>query len=419
MPKALSTLPTQDAALIASFSKQLIQWHKKHGRHSMPWQSITDPYAVWLSEIMLQQTQVATVLERYPKMMKRFPSVAHLARADIDEVLAEWSGLGYYSRARNLHACAKQVVTQYQGQFPPDLLALESLSGIGRSTAGAIAAFAFQARAPILDANVKRVLARLFGIRGALQEKKVTDSLWQLAAELLPRSPKNIPVYTQALMDFGATWCTAKQPVCLTKKSQCPFESSCQAKALDQVLTIPKKGIKKKSPQFTCAVGILAHGNAVLLQKRPAKAIWGGLWSLPESPWEAQAAMDASPKLLAEPLTGEQLFDLILPNPFPKKTPALFGGVVRTGTRIKHIFSHRVLQIQAYEMVLNCKAKKELDRILESNEAQFIWAELDALEQYGLPQPIRLLLESWSRVRGGAESDQSANAAPIALKSRS
>jgi A/G-specific adenine glycosylase len=419
MPKALSTQPTHDAALITSFSKQLIQWHKKHGRHGMPWQSITDPYAVWVSEIMLQQTQVATVLDRYPKMMKRFPSVVHLARADIDEVLAEWSGLGYYSRARNLHACAKQVVTQYQGQFPSDPLALEGLSGIGRSTAGAIAAFAFRVRTPILDANVKRVLARLFGISGALQEKKVTDSLWQLATELLPPSPKDMPVYTQALMDFGATWCTAKQPVCLTKKTQCPFEGSCQAKALDQVLAIPKKEIKKKSPQFSCAVGILTHGNTVLLQKRPAKAIWGGLWSLPESPWQVQTAMDTNSKVQAELLTGEQLFDLVLPNPFSKKPSALFGQSVRIGTHLKHVFSHRVLQIQAYEMALDGTAKKELERIIESNEVQFIWAELDALEQYGLPQPIRLLLEGWNRARGGAESDQSANVAPIALKSSS
>ena len=379
----------------------------------MPWQSITDPYAVWVSEIMLQQTQVATVLDRYPKMMKRFPSVAHLARADIDEVLAEWSGLGYYSRARNLHACAKQVVTQHQGQFPSDPLELESLSGIGRSTAGAIAAFAFQARVPILDANVKRVLARLFGIRGALQEKKVTDSLWQLATELLPQTPKNMPVYTQALMDFGATWCTAKQPVCLTQKTHCPFEHSCQAKALDQVLAIPKKGIKKKSPQFACAVGILTHGNTVLLQKRPDKAIWGGLWSLPESPWKAQTAIDANAKVQAELLTREELLRLILPNLFFKKTPALFGGLVTTGTRIKHIFSHRVLQIQTYEMTLNAKAKKELDGIIESNETQFIWAELDALGQYGLPQPIRLLLERWNQAHDGAELDQCANAVPI------
>jgi A/G-specific adenine glycosylase len=413
MPKALSTRLTQDAALITSFSKQLIQWHKKHGRHGMPWQSITDPYAVWVSEIMLQQTQVATVLERYPKMMKRFPSVAHLARADIDEVLAEWSGLGYYSRARNLHACAKQVVTQYQGQFPSDPLALESLSGIGRSTAGAIAAFAFRVRTPILDANVKRVLARLFGIRGALQEKKVTDSLWQLAAELLPRSPKNMPVYTQALMDFGATWCAAKQPVCLTKKSQCPFEPSCQAKALDQVLTIPKKGIKKKSPQFKCAVGILTHGNTVLLQKRPDKAIWGGLWSLPESPWQAQTAIDANAKVQAEPLTREELLRLILPNLFSKKTPALFGSLVKTGTRIKHIFSHRALQIQAYEMALNAKAKKELDGSIQLGQTPYIWAELGRLEQYGLPQPIRLLLEGWNQAHDGAELDQCAKVVPI------
>jgi A/G-specific adenine glycosylase len=419
MPKALSAQPKREAALITSFSRQLIQWHKKHGRHGMPWQSITDPYAVWVSEIMLQQTQVATVLERYPKMMKRFPSVVHLARADIDEVLAEWSGLGYYSRARNLHACAKQVVVQHQGKFPSDPLALESLSGIGRSTAGAIAAFAFRVRTPILDANVKRVLARLFGIRGALQEKKVTDSLWQLAEELLPRSPKNMPVYTQALMDFGATWCSAKQPVCLTKKSQCPFESACQAKALDQVLAIPKKVVKKKSPQFACAVGILTHGNAVLLQKRPAKAIWGGLWSIPESEWQAQTEGEGKPTAQVAPLISEQLLELILPNGFSKKPSALFKQSVTMGTGVKHIFSHRVLQIQAYEMALNSKAKKELDRILESNETQFIWAELDALEQYGLPQPIRLLLESWSRARGAAESDQCANAAPIALKSRS
>ena len=380
----------------------------------MPWQGITDPYAVWVSEIMLQQTQVATVLDRYPKMMKRFPSVVHLAKADIDEVLAEWSGLGYYSRARNLHACAKQVVTQYQGQFPPDPLALEGLSGIGRSTAGAIAAFAFQIRAPILDANVKRVLARLFGIGGALQEKKVTDALWQLATELLPLSPKDMPVYTQALMDFGATWCTAKQPVCLTQKTQCPFERSCQAKATDQVLAIPKKLPKKKSPQFACAVGILAHGNAVLLQKRPAKAIWGGLWSLPESEWQAQAEGGGGPTVQADRLTGEQLLKIILPNQFSKKSVALFRQSVTMGTHVKHIFSHRVLQIQAYEVVLNGKAKKELDGIIESNETQFAWAELDTLEQYGLAQPIRLLLESWSRARGAAESDQSARAGLIA-----
>jgi A/G-specific adenine glycosylase len=264
-----------------------------------------------------------------------------------------------------------------------------------------------------LDANVKRVLARLFGIRGVLQEKKVTDSLWQLATELLPQTPKNMPVYTQALMDFGATWCTAKQPVCLTQKTHCPFEHSCQAKALDQVLAIPKKGIKKKSPQFACAVGILTHGNTVLLQKRPDKAIWGGLWSLPESPWQAQTAIDANAKVQAEPLTREELLRLILPNLFSKKTPPLFGGLVKTGTCIKHIFSHRVLQIQAYEMTLNAKAKKELDGNIQLGQTPYIWAELGRLEQYGLPQPIRLLLERWNQAHDGAELDQCVNAVPI------
>jgi len=263
------------------------------------------------------------------------------------------------------------------------------------------------------------VLARLFGITGALQEKKVTDSLWQLATELLPSSAKDMPVYTQALMDFGATWCTAKQPVCLTKKAPCPFEHSCQAKALDQVLAIPKKVAKKKSPHFACALGILTHGHAVLLQKRPAKAIWGGLWSPPESQWQAQIEGDGKPATQVEPLTGEQLIELIFPNRFSTKPSALFKQTVTVGSRVKHIFSHRVLQIQAYEMALSNKAKKELDGIIGSDETQFIWADLSALEQYGLAQPIRLLLESWSRARGAAESDQYANASPIVLKSRS
>ncbi len=188
---------------------------------------------------------------------------------------------------------------------------------------------------------------------------------------------------------------------------------------MDQVLAIPKKQPKKKSQQLTCTLRILADVNAVLLQKRPAKAIWGGLWSLPESQWQAQTAMDAGCKVQAEPLTSEQLLELILLNRFSKKPAVLFGQSVRLGTCVKHIFSHRVLQIQTYGMTLNAKAKKELDRIIESNETQFIWAELGMLEQYGLPQPIRLLLEGWNPARGDAESDQCANAAPIALKSSS
>jgi A/G-specific adenine glycosylase len=402
MPKTVSMQPNGDAALIASFSKQLLQWHAKHGRYGLPWQGIRDPYAVWVSEIMLQQTQVATVLERYPKMMQRFPSVQHLAKAEIDDVLAEWSGLGYYTRARNLHACARQVVSEHQGQFPSDPIALEALSGIGRSTAGAIAAFAFLQRAPILDANVKRVLARLFGITDAVSEKSVVDRLWKIAEELLPTSPAKMPAYTQALMDFGATWCTAKQPVCMTQKASCPFENVCQAKAQDQVLAIPKKVPKKKSPQFQCAVAILTNGNAVLLQKRPANAIWGGLWSLPESLWQPQEDGLNQSQLPADGWDAKQLLNAVLEKRALSKIPALDAQEVRIGAHIKHVFSHRILQIQAYEITLNAKAKRELDVTLSDFAAQLTWAALDKLAQYGLAQPIRLLLENWSRARGAA-----------------
>jgi A/G-specific adenine glycosylase len=233
--------------LSTTFAEKLITWHARSGRSGLPWQGNRDPYAVWVSEIMLQQTQVTTVLERYPRFMKRFPTVQALASAPMDDVLAEWAGLGYYSRARNLHACAQQVMQDFGGQFPRDPQALEKLKGIGRSTAGAIAAFAFHERAPILDANVKRILARLYAVEGAVQDKKTTDQLWQLAIDLLPKNAKDMPVYTQALMDFGATWCAARKPVCLSAEKKCPFERSCQANLSNQVLDLPQKKAKMKS----------------------------------------------------------------------------------------------------------------------------------------------------------------------------
>ena len=271
--------------LSSEFSKILIQWHRKYGRHDLPWQSSRDPYAVWVSEIMLQQTQVATVLERYPRFMKRFPSVSALANAQIDEVLAEWSGLGYYARARNLHVCAKQVMSIYAGKFPRDPLLLAELKGIGRSTAGAIASFAFKEPAPILDANVKRVLARIFGVDGCIQENLVNQKLWGLADSLLPANNKDMPRYTQALMDFGATWCTSRKPVCLAPEKKCPYVDVCEANLSNRVLDLPKRLKKASSPEFECQMGLIRKGNFVLLKKRPDKAIWGGLWSLPESPW--------------------------------------------------------------------------------------------------------------------------------------
>ena len=372
--------------LIDTFSKKLIAWHGVSGRSGLPWQNNRDPYAVWVSEIMLQQTQVATVLERYPRFMKRFPTVKKLAAADIDEVLAEWAGLGYYSRARNLHTCAQQVMQDFSGKFPNDPMLLEQLKGIGRSTAGAIAAFAFHEKAPILDANVKRILARLFAIEGAIQEKIVNDRLWDLATALLPSNSEDMPVYTQALMDFGATWCTSRKPVCITGEKKCPFVKDCQANLSDQVMALPQKVVKAKSPEFDCDMLLIRLDNAVLLQKRPSKAIWGGLWSLPESPWRPRTTVNGrSPKAL------KGLLEAALPD---EKISVMLQSLrdLRQGQQIKHIFTHRRLWMQIWE-VQSLKS-------LELTSSNFKWVPLNQLGRYGLPQPIKLLLQGLSLARG-------------------
>jgi A/G-specific adenine glycosylase len=374
-------------ALMDHFSKKLIVWHQQSGRSGLPWQGNRDPYAVWVSEIMLQQTQVATVLERYPRFMKRFPTVKKLASADVDEVLAEWAGLGYYSRARNLHACAKQVVDEFSGKFPNDPLLLEQLKGIGRSTAGAIAAFAFHERAPILDANVKRILARIFAVEGALQDKVVNERLWKLAEDLLPSKREDMPVYTQALMDFGATWCTSRKPVCLSDEKQCPYLKDCQANLSDQVLLFPEKKLKAKSPEFNCDMLLIRSGNAILLQKRSSKAIWGGLWSLPESPWQPRVAANQ-----ALDINATDLLATVLPDEKTASLSKAFQKLVR-GEQIKHVFSHRRLWMQIWEASLS-KQPEFLSPDLK-------WVPLTQLGRYGLPQPIKVLLQKLSLVRGG------------------
>jgi A/G-specific adenine glycosylase len=368
-------------ALSSTFSEKLIAWHARSGRSGLPWQGNRDAYAVWVSEIMLQQTQVATVLERYPRFMKRFPTVKKLAAAHLDEVLAEWAGLGYYSRARNLHACAQQVMQEFAGQFPSDPILLQELKGIGRSTAGAIAAFAFHERAPILDANVKRILARLFAVEGVLQDKVVNSHLWKLASKLLPDKPQNMPVYTQALMDFGATWCTTRKPVCLGNEKKCPFEKDCQANLSNQVLSLPQKTVKAKSPEFDCDMLLMRFGNSILLQKRPSKAIWGGLWSLPESVWVAKSA----PRKTAPSL--KHLFAAALPDENPA-TWLKVSKTVKVGPQIKHVFTHRRLWMQIWEV--------NIAKCLESENAHLKWVPLNQLGRYGLPQPIKILLQGLS-----------------------
>ncbi|MBU3637098.1 A/G-specific adenine glycosylase [Polynucleobacter sp. es-MAR-4] len=378
-------------ALMKNFATKLIAWHGKDGRQGLPWQSIRDPYAVWVSEIMLQQTQVATVLERYPRFMKRFPTVQKLADAPLDDVLAEWAGLGYYTRARNLHACAKQVMAEFGGKFPADPVLLEQLKGIGRSTAGAIAAFAFHERAPILDANVKRILARLFGIEGAIQEKVVNDELWSLAKILLPKKATEMPVYTQALMDFGATWCTSRKPVCIGGEKKCPFAKECQANLSNQVLLLPRKVIKAKSPEFNCDMLLLRHGDSVLLQRRPDKAIWGGLWSLPESVWRLKEKNSKPSANNLMNLTTKELLQLVLPDEKVSSALKSFKSIER-GVEIKHVFTHRRLWMQIWFVTSSDAMKFSGDNLK--------WVPLRQLGKYGLPQPIKLLLQGLSLARG-------------------
>ena len=205
---------TANAPALTKFTAALVRWQKKHGRHDLPWQQTTDPYRIWLSEIMLQQTQVQTVIPYYARFLERFPTVKALAKADINDVLTLWAGLGYYARARNLHACAIAITTAYQGKFPDDPALLAALPGIGRSTAAAISAFAFGQRAAILDGNVKRVFCRIFGIEGVPTTSLVDKQLWSLAESLLPK--KDIEAYTQGLMDLGATCCTRTKARCDT-----------------------------------------------------------------------------------------------------------------------------------------------------------------------------------------------------------
>ncbi len=261
----------------ATFSNRLIQWQRQHGRHHLPWQ-VKNPYAVWLSEIMLQQTQVATVLDYYARFLNRFPDVESLANAAEDEVLSLWAGLGYYSRARNLHKAAKQVVTQFGGEFPQTRIELETLCGVGRSTAAAISAFAFNQRETILDGNVKRVLCRVYALDGNPQDKKFEHRLWQLAESLLPSESSDMPAYIQGLMDLGATVCKRTKPLC----HECPMSDICEAKNQNRIAELPRKKTAVEVHSLPLYWLIVRNqAKQILLHKRPAKGIWGGLYCVP------------------------------------------------------------------------------------------------------------------------------------------
>jgi A/G-specific adenine glycosylase len=258
------------------FAAQILTWQRAHGRHNLPWQS-TDPYRVWLSEIMLQQTQVSTVMGYYQRFLTRFPQVQNLANASQDEVLALWSGLGYYSRARNLHRCAQIVLERYAGQFPRSSRELQTLPGIGPSTAAAIAAFCFGERVAILDGNVKRVLTRWMGYAHDLSLSSNVQQLWGHATALLPAADQ-MPAYTQGLMDLGATVCTTRKPSCHI----CPVQDRCQAAQQGTPERYPVKTRKLKRGYRESIWLLLSWRQKLCLFQRPQTGIWAGLWSLPE-----------------------------------------------------------------------------------------------------------------------------------------
>jgi A/G-specific adenine glycosylase len=260
-----------------AFSRRLLTWYDRHGRQTLPWKKKQDPYRIWVSEIMLQQTQVATVIPYFERFMTRFPTVQALACARLDAVLHLWTGLGYYARARNLHRAAREIVRVHRGKFPRELEAVQQLPGIGRSTAGAILALAFDQRQPILDGNVKRVLCRYHAIGTPPSERATEEKLWALAERHTPRA--RVADYTQAIMDLGATVCTRTRPSC----GACPVATGCHAHAQQRADDYPVKVRRKPVPVRKTAMLLLRDARRrVLLLRRPAQGLWGGLWSLPE-----------------------------------------------------------------------------------------------------------------------------------------
>ncbi len=288
---------------MSSFASRLISWQKQHGRHDLPWQG-ADAYRVWLSEIMLQQTQVATVIPYYQRFVASFPTIAALAAATEEQALTHWSGLGYYARGRNLHRAAQIIVEKHGGEFPREFEQILELPGIGRSTAAAVCALAFHERRAILDGNVKRVLARYCGIEGWAGEKKVEERLWQQAEALPP--PRDVATYTQALMDMGAAVCTRSRPKCVI----CPVQADCVALQSERIAELPTPRPKKAVPERHATFLLLMHGNDILLEKRPGSGIWGGLWCPPQfedevaaRDWFLRSGMEASEGERLEPFT--------------------------------------------------------------------------------------------------------------------
>jgi len=344
-------------AAAPSFAQRLITWQRTHGRHGLPWQDTRDAYRIWLSEIMLQQTQVAAVIPYYVRFLAAFPDVRALAEAPLPRVLEHWSGLGYYRRAHHLHAAARAVVERHGGDFPRDAATLATLPGIGRSTAAAIAVFAFGARAAILDGNVKRVLARHRGVEGFPGSSSVEACLWDLAEAALPA--RDGETYAQALMDLGATLCTRAKPGC----ASCPVARDCVARAHGRVDELPTPRPRKALPQRALRVLLIERDGEILLERRPPTGIWGGLLSLPELPLDADVRAAVK---------------------------ARFGATVAPGAElapIAHGFTHYALTLHPQHVTVRRWPPR-----VESPDVT--WLTLSGARDAALPAPIRRLLRS-------------------------
>ena len=340
----------------AKFAQALLPWYRAHGRHDLPWQRRRTPYRVWVSEVMLQQTQVATVKDYYRRFMARFPSVRALADAPLDEVLHLWSGLGYYARARNLHRAAQVVRDQHRGRFPQKFEQVAALPGVGRSTAGAILALAHGEHHAILDGNVKRVLARFHAIKGWPGEKGIESKLWALAERHTPRT--DVAAYTQAIMDLGATLCARTRPHC----DECPLASGCRAHALGCETAFPAPRPKKTQPVRRTRMLLVTCNGRVLLERRPPVGVWGGLWSLPEIPPSTDVADWCRREFGSAPSE-------------PRRWPAL-----------RHTFSHFHLDIEPWQLEIAADTRI-------GDNADRRWVRSASELNLGLATPVKKLLK--------------------------
>lgn len=348
---------------MSDFQTRILNWYERHGRKSLPWQINSTPYTVWISEIMLQQTQVNTVIPYFERFIKQYPTVTKLAKAPEDNVLHLWTGLGYYARARNLHRCAKILVENYNGDFPETLDELISLPGIGRSTAGAILSLGFKKPAAILDGNVKRVLARHFAVDGWPGDKKVQDILWELAESLTPA--KQNAQYTQAMMDMGAMICTRSKPQC----DACPVIKTCLAYNHERIAEFPGKKAKKSIPTKSTFLIILENSHEELLfEKRPSNGIWGGLWSFPEYQEET---LDAFEAFATERLQCDM-------------------RVSRIGEMFRHTFSHFHLEITP----VYCQLEKSI--LTAAAFTKHSWYCPTQALKLGLSAPVKKLLLAYT-----------------------